>query len=417
MSTQMSALPPETESLSRPRRSRARLILPLVAAVLVAAVIALYFHYRNRESTDDAQIQSHVESVAPRVAGTVVAVEVNDNQMVSAGQVLFRLDDRDYRAALEQAQANLAAARASAAGASSGVPITAASSSGTLTAAQAALRQKQSSATLAEHQVAVTEAQLNAARADLTQAQATAQNAATDQQRYAQLVAKQEVSQLQYDQIATQAKAAAAAVAAAEARVAAAGQQVAGANAQVQVARDQVAQAAADEAKAATAPQQLAVSRSQAALAQAKVAQAEAALAQAQLNLDYTVVTAPSAGQVGNKHVELGQNFGPGQTALVVVPVSDVWVIANFKETQLAQMRAGQRATIQVDAYGDSLRATVNSIGAGTGAEFSLLPPENATGNYVKVVQRIPVKLVFEPGQDLGRLRPGMSVEATIFTK
>lgn len=417
MASQISAVPPETESTPRPRRSRARVILPIVAVVLAAAAIAFYLYYRNRESTDDAQIQGHVESVAPRVAGTVVDVEVNDNQVVHAGQVLFRLDDRDYRAALEQAQANLAAARATAASASTDIPITTASSTGTLTAAQAALHQRQSAATLAEHQVAVAQAQLNAAQADLVQAQANAQNATTNEQRYAQLVAKQEVSQLQYDDMATQAKAATAAVAAAQAKVAASDQQVASANAQVQVAHDQVAQAAADEAKAATAPQQVAVSRSQAALAQARVAQAEAALAQAQLNLDYTVVTAPTAGQVGNKHVEIGQNFAPGQTALVVVPISDVWVIANFKETQLEQMRSGQRAEVKVDAFGDTLRATVNSIGAGTGAEFSLLPPENATGNYVKVVQRIPVKLVFDANQDLRRLRPGMSVEATVFTK
>ncbi|MGH9393876.1 MAG: efflux RND transporter periplasmic adaptor subunit, partial [Terriglobales bacterium] len=186
------------------------------------------------------------------------------------------------------------------------------------------------------------------------------------------------------------------------------------ANANVQVARDKVAGAAASQRRAATAPQQLAQSRSQAQLAQARVAEAEAALAQAQLELDYTVVRAPSSGQVGDKHLELGQRFAPGQTALVVVPVNEVWVIANFKETQLSQMRAGQHAQVSVDAFGTTLQATVNSIGAGTGSVFSLLPPENATGNYVKVVQRVPVKLVFDAGQDLSRLRPGMSVEATV---
>src|SRR6185437_10248863 len=252
-------------------------------------------------------------------------------------------------------------------------------------------------------------AEAKAAQADLAQAQASAANAAANQQRYAQLVGKQEVSQQQYDQVSTAAKTAAAAVAAAQARLAAAQQQVATANANVQVARDKVAAAAATERKAATAPQQLAQSRSQAQLAQARVAQA-------QLDLDYTVVTAPSDGQVGDKHVELGQRFSSGQTALVVVPINDVWVIANYKETQLNQMHAGQRAEVSVDAFGTSLKATVNSIGAGTGAVFSLLPPENATGNYVKVVQRVPVKLVFDAGQDLSRLRPGMSVEATVFT-
>ena len=416
MSTPTSSAPPETEAPPA-RRPRTKLILALVALVVVVAAAAMYLYYRNREGTDDAQIQAHVESVAPRVAGTVIAVAVDDNQTVHAGQVLFRLDDRDYRTALAQAQANLRAAQAAAASASSGVPVTAAASSGTLGEAQASLRQAQSSATLAEHQVSVAEAQLNAAQAELRQTQANAENAASTERRYAQLVAKQEVSQLQYDQVATAATAAAAGVAASQARAAAAEQQVASANAAVQVARDKVAGAAASERKAATAPQQLAVSRSDAQSALAKVAQAEAALAMAQLNLDYTVVTAASSGQVGDKHVELGQNFAPGQTALVIVPINDVWVIANYKETQLAHMHPGQRAEVDVDAFGTTLQAKVDSLGAGTGALFSLLPPENATGNYVKVVQRVPVKLVFNPGQDLSRLRPGMSVEATVFIK
>ncbi|HUX67904.1 MAG TPA: HlyD family secretion protein [Terriglobales bacterium] len=414
MSTPTPPATPETEAPPS-RRPRTKIILTLVVLVVVAAAAAMYLYYRYREGTDDAQIQGHIEAVAPRVGGTVVAVEVDDNQLVHAGQVLFRLDDRDFRTALAQAQANLRAAQAAAASASIGVPITAAASGGTLTGARAALRQAQSGATLAEHQVAVAQAQFNAAQAELRLAQANAQNAATTERRYAQLVAKQEVSRLQYDQVATAAKAAAASVAAAQARAAAADQQVASATASVQVARDKVAQAAANESAAATAPQQMAVSRSDAQLAQAKVAQAEAALAQAQLNLDYTVVTAATSGQVGDKNVELGQTFARGQTALVIVPINDVWVIANYKETQLTDMHPGQRAEVDVDAFGTTLKAKVDSLGAGTGAIFSLLPPENATGNYVKVVQRVPVKLVFDPGQDLSRLRPGMSVEATVF--
>ncbi len=417
MSTQTTTPPESAGSTVAPSRRGRTLAVAIVILVLIAAAIAFYLHYRNRESTDDAQIQGHVQSVAPRVAGTVIEVDVNDNQMVRAGQVLFRLDPRDYQAALQQSQANLAAARAAAASASTNIPITSVSSAGTLTAAQAMLRQAQAGATLAEKQVGVAQAQLNAAQASVNQAQANAQNAVTTEHRYAQLVGKQEVSQLQYDQAATTAKTAAAGVDAAQARADAAGQQVASAQANVQVARDKVAQAAADERKAATAPQQLSVSRSQARLAQAKVAQAEAALALAQLNLDYTTVTAPSDGQVGDKHVELGQNFAPGQTALVVVPVNDVWVVADFKETQLENMHTGQSAEIGVDAFGTTLRGQINSIGAGTGAIFSLLPPENATGNYVKVVQRVPVKITFAGGQDLTRLRPGMSVEATVFTK
>ncbi len=417
MSTQADPLsPPVTEGAPAAPRSRRRAILLVVALALAAVGLFLWLHYRYRVSTDDAQIQAHIEPVAPRVAGTVIAVEVNDNQIVHAGQVLFRLDPRDYQAALQQADANLAAARAEAAGAQTTVPITSISTRGTLSEAQAGLRQAQSAEALAERQVGVAQAEQQAAEAQLRQEQATAQNAATTARRYAQLVAKQEVSRLEYDQMTTAARAAAAQVAAAQARVAAADQQVATAEANVQVARDRVAQAAASERKAATAPQQIAVSRSQAQLAQARVAQAEAAVALAQLNLDYTTVVAPTSGQVGNKNVELGQTFAPGQTALVVVPVNEVWVIANYKETELKQMHPGQRAEISVDAYGTTLRGVVNSIGPGTGAIFSLLPPENATGNYVKVVQRVPVKLTFAPGQDLSRLRPGLSVEATVFT-
>src|SRR6185437_1174909 len=325
--------------------------------------------------TDDAQIQGHVQPVAPRVAGTVTAVEVDDNQMVHTGQVLFKLDDRDYQAALQQAEAKLAAAQAGAA-----------------------------------------DAQVQAAQAELKQAEAQAANAVSTARRYQQLAAKEEISQLQYEQSTTAATAAQAGVAAAQARLRAAQQQVASAQAKENVAQAAVAEAAANESKAASAPEQLAASQAEARTAQARVAQAEAAVALAQLNVDYTVVRAPSDGQVGDKSVELGQRFSPGQTGLVIVPVSKVWVVANYKETQLDEMHPGQRAEVGVDAFGQTLKAHVDSIGAGTGSVFSLLPPENATGNYVKVVQRVPVKLVFEPGQDLTRLRPGMSVEATVFT-
>jgi membrane fusion protein (multidrug efflux system) len=417
MSTQASnPSRPEIEAAAPPPRARGRMMLLLAALVVAAAGLFLWLHYRYRVSTDDAQIQGHIGPVAPRVPGTVIEVDVNDNQIVHAGQVLFRLDPRDYQAALQQAQANLTAAKAEAAGARTNVPITTIATHGTLSEARAGLRQAQSAATLAQRQVAVAQADQRAAQAQLRQAQATAQNAATTARRYAQLVAKQEVSRLEYDQMRTAAREAAAAQAAAEAHVAAADQQVASAEASVQVARDRVAQAAASEQKAATAPQQVAVSRAQSQLAQARVAQAEAAVALAQLNLDYTTIVAPTSGQVGNKNVEIGQTFAPGQTALVVVPINRMWVIANYKETELADMHPGQTAEISVDAFGTTLRAVVNSIGPGTGAVFSLLPPENATGNYVKVVQRVPVKLTFVPGQDLSRLRPGLSVEATVFT-
>ncbi|MGH9468032.1 MAG: HlyD family secretion protein [Terriglobales bacterium] len=405
----------EPTSASKPRSRRLLMGVIVIIIIIVAAAWA-YFYYRYRASTDDAQIQAHIEPVAPRIPGTVVAIEVNDNQMVTAGQVLFTLDASDYQVELQQAKANLAAAKAAASSARTNVPITTTNSSGTLSAAEAALEQAQANEKLSAAQVAAADAQVSAEQAGLKQAQAEAQNAVSARNRYQQLVGKQEISALQYQQAETAATAAQAGVAAAQAKVAAAEQQVASAVARENVARAQIAEAAANQRKAASAPQLQAISRAQAQTAQAKVAQAQAAVALAQLNVDYTVVRASSDGQVGNKTVQLGQRLSPGQTVMVIVPVKDVWVIANYKETKLNDMHPGQKAEIIVDAFGETLQGTVNSIGAGTGSIFSLLPPENATGNYVKVVQRVPVKILFNPGQDLSRLRPGLSVEATVFT-
>lgn len=405
-----------TEAAAPAKRPQTKRVLGIVVVILIAGALWAYFYYRNRVSTDDAQITAHIEPVAPPVAGTVISVDVNDNETVHAGQILFQLDDRVYKAELQQAEANLQAAEAGASSARTNIPITTASSSGTLSAAQAATEQAQANEKLTAAQVAAADAQVKAAQATLQQAQAQASNAVSTERRYAQLVGKQEISALQYQQAQTAATAAQAGVAAAQAQVTAAQQQVASAVAKENVARAAVAEAAANERKAATAPQQQAVSRAESKTAQAKVAQAEAAVALAQLNVDYTVVRAPSDGQVGNKTVQLGQRLAPGQTVLVIVPVRNVWVVANYKETQLKNMHPGQKADISVDAYGETLHGTVNSIGPGTGSVFSLLPPENATGNYVKVVQRVPVKIVFDQGQDLSRLRPGLSVEATVFT-
>ncbi|MGH9487119.1 MAG: HlyD family secretion protein [Terriglobales bacterium] len=409
--------PPETEaSAPRAHRHGRRLAIIIIPVVIIVGIIWAWSYYRYRDSTDDAQIQAHIEPVAPRIAGTVLAVDVHDNQMVHAGQVLFQLDPSDYKAQLQQAEANFQAAQAAASSARTNVPVTRANSHGTLTAAQAALQQAQANEKLSSAQVAAADAQVSVAQATLRQAQAQAQNAVSARNRYQQLVGKQEISALQFQQAETAATAAQAGVSADQAKVSAAQQQVASAVARENVARAQVAEAAANERKAATAPQRVAMSRAQAQTAQAKVAQAEAAVALAQLNVDYTTVRAPTSGQIGNKTVQLGQRLAPGQTVLVVVPINNVWVVANYKETQLKNMHAGQKASIGVDAFGTTLQGTVNSIGAGTGSVFSLLPPENATGNYVKVVQRVPVKITFDPGQVLSRLRPGLSVEATVFT-
>lgn len=397
--------------------SKARTLLIGVGALILVIAIGAWFYFRNRVSTDDAEIEGHIEQISPRVSGTVVEVDVLDNQMVHAGQVLFKLDDSDYKVALQRAQAGLAQAKAVAEAAQTNVPVTRTTSGSGLSSAQAALQEARAGEQYSTHQIDVAQAHLAAAQANLAEAQANAQRAVSDEHRYAQLVAKDEVSQQEYDRVATAAKAAQAQVAAAQAQVVAARQEVSATTANLGVARSKVAQAIAGVHNAATAPQQIAISRARADDAQAQVALAEAKVAQAELDLSYTVVRAPTDGQVGNKHVEVGQTFSAGQPGLAIVPVNNVYVFANYKETQLHHMHPGQRAEIDVDAFGVTLKGHVDSIGAGTGARFSLLPPENATGNYVKVVQRVPVKIVFEPGQDLSRLRPGMSVETTVFTK
>ncbi|HZT74494.1 MAG TPA: HlyD family secretion protein [Terriglobales bacterium] len=409
--------------LEPPPRSQPRALLAAAAAAIVVIAVGLYFYYRHRVSTDDAQVEAHLDPIAPRVAGTVQEVDVLENQTVAAGQVLFRLDPSDYQLALRHAEADLAAARAAAQAATSGVPITRTSTSSQVSSAEAALAQARADYSAAEQQQALAEARQAAAQANLIQAQANAQRAASDEKRYAQLIAKDEVSEEQYDAIRTAATAAAAQARAAAADLNAARNAVAAAAAGVAAQQGRVEQALAGVRAAASAPEQVRVSRANAAQAESRVALAEAAVAQAQLNLDWTTVRAPVAGIVGDKHVEVGQNFVPGQAALVIVesgkPLLDRWVIANFKETQLEGMHPGQRAQVHVDAFGEDLAAHVDSIGAATGSRFSLLPPENATGNYVKVVQRVPVKLYFQPGQDrrIAPLRPGMSVEVTVFTK
>ena len=363
-------------------------------AILVVAVVAGYFlwrHYASRETTDDAQIDGNIVPIASRISGWVTEIKVNDNQFVKTGTVLIRLDPRDYQVALDRAEAELADAEATARAAQVGVPITSTTTTSELRnteAAEAAARQE-----------------VDMANARLAEADANYTKAAADLQRYSQLVKKNEVPRQQYDTAVATDKAARATLDAARAAVA---------NAQ-----SHVRQAEEQVRSAGTGPQQVAVTRSRAGAAAAMVQRARAAVEQARLNLEYTTITAPVDGVISKKeNVQLGQIIQPGQPLLAVVPLEDIWVTANFKETQLNNMRPGQHTTVYVDTYRRDFDAHVDSIGAATGARFSLLPPENATGNYVKVVQRVPVKLVFERGQDPERLlRPGMSVVPTVYTK
>jgi membrane fusion protein (multidrug efflux system) len=301
-----------------------------------------------------------------------------------------QLDPKDYQVAVAHAEADLADAKASAEAAGVNVPITHISTSNQLKYALAAR-------TAAQRQV-------DAARARVAEAEANYVKVAKDLERMAELVRKDEISQQQYDSAVASEKSAQATVDAAYASMAAA--------------ESQVAQAEAAVRTAETAPQQVAMIKARHSAAIALVQRAEAALAQARLNLEYCTVRAPGAGIVSKRSAEVGQVVQPGQPLAALVLVRDIYVTANFKETELKNMRPGQQATIHVDAYDRDLKGHVDSIGGATGARFSLLPPENATGNYVKVVQRVPVKIVFDSGQDPHHLlRPGMSVEPTVLTK
>src|SRR5207249_1129762 len=396
--------------------------LRLIGAVIVVAGIAIgawMWLTAGRESTDDAQIEGHVTQIAARVGGSVLRVLVTDNQPVNAGDVLVEIDPRDYQVALEKAKAELADAEAAAVAARSNVPIASTTASSNVAMSQGSVEQARGAAEGAQKEVDAARARLASAQARLREAEASATKAVRDVDRLRGLLAKDEVSQQQFD-------AAVAAADAAKANADSARSQVVEAEAGIRVAEGRLTQARGGERQAhaaveaaATGPQQVTATRAKAASAEAHVQQLHAAVTQAELNLEYATVKAPVQGQIAKKSVNPGQVVQPGQPLMALVQLDDVWVTANFKETQLTAMRPGQSATITVDAYGGKrFRGHVASIAAATGARFSMLPPENATGNYVKVVQRVPVKIVFEAGQDPEHLlRPGMSVVPTVYTK
>jgi len=390
-------------SAYRSSKRRRNLIILIIVAVVVVASIFLWRYFGTYESTDDAQVDVHLSAVSPRVGGYVQAVNVNDNQWVEKGTILVEIDSKDYEVALAQAQANLASAEATAQSLNITIPITTANTS-------SQLRSTASDIEGADAGVIAAERQLTAAHAQVEQAEANDIRAQADLQRYKTLVDKREVAQQVYDQAVATAKTSAAAVAAATANESAAQQFV-------QQARSRVVQAAANYQFAETGPQQVSSTRARARAAIAEVNQKRALIEQAHLNLEYTKVIAPVTGEV-NKTVVVGMNVQPGQQLLTIVPLDDVWITANFKETQLRRMRVGQPANIHVDAIGKTLRGHVDSIAGATGPLFSLLPPENATGNYVKIVQRIPVKIVLEPGENRDRqLRPGMNVVPDVYLR
>jgi membrane fusion protein (multidrug efflux system) len=396
---------------------RFRLIVGVVILLIVGAAV-WWWSSRGKESTDDAQVDAHMTQIAPRVGGIVQKVAVDDNQVVDAGAVLVEIDPRDYQVAVDKAKAELADAEAAAIAAQSNVPITSTSTESGVSVAQSSVEQAKSTVDSSGKDVEAARARLTAAQARQREVEANATRARRDVDRLKGLLAKDEVSQQQYDAAVATAEAQSAAVDTARA-------QIAEAEAGIRIAesRQAAAQAAEQQARAnlrnaQTGPEQVTATRARASSAQARVEQAKATLAQAELNLQYTVLKAPARGVVSRKTVNPGQVVQAGQPLMALVQTDNVWVTANFKETQLDDMRPGQRVVVSVDAYGGrSFQGKVDSIAAATGARFSLLPPENATGNFVKVVQRVPVKIVLDQGQDPEHLlRPGMSVTPTVYT-
>ena len=395
-----------------------RIAVALVAVLLVAGGVWVWAT-SGTESTDDAQVDAHVTPVAARVGGAVVSVPVADNQEVEAGTVLVQVDTRDFQIALDRARAELADAEAAAVAAQASVPITSTTAAGGVSSARGGVAQAEGAIVEAEQGVDAAKARLTTAQARLREAEANAAKAARDVERLKALLAKDEIAQQQYDATVAAADASRAAAESARSQVQEAETGIRVAESRVAQARAGAEQATSQLRSAQTAPEQMTATRARAAAAEARVKQLQADVQRAELDLEYATVKAPLKGIVSRKSVEPGQVIQPGQPLMTVIPLDRVWITANFKETQLAEMRPGQRVAVEVDAYsGREFAGKVESIAAATGARFSLLPPENATGNFVKVVQRVPVKIVLDEGQDPERLlRAGMSVTPTVYTK
>ncbi|MBV8775386.1 MAG: HlyD family secretion protein [Deltaproteobacteria bacterium] len=386
------------------RSPRLRMFLIIGVVVLLVTGFFLWRYFNSYESTDDAQIDGHLNPVSARISGHVERLLVNDNQYVRAGQPLAQIDPKDYQVLVARAQADYDNAVAEASAAGVNVPIASTSTTSQTAAAAAEVATARASFQAAEQQY-------DAARAQLAQADANNVKAQNDLARYKQLVSKQEISQQQYDQAYAAAQSNSAAVDAARAAAAAAEQQI-------KAAQSRVTQAEANMRVALTGPQQVRAVRSRAQSAQAVVEGKRAALDQAKLNLEYTSIVSPVDGLVTSRTVEVGQNVQPGQELMRIINLDDIWVTANFKETQLRDVRPNQPVTVHVDTTGKDYKGHLESIAGASGSVTSLLPPENATGNFVKVVQRIPVKITFDAGETREHLlRPGMSVEPKVWIR
>lgn len=378
----------------------------LIGFVVVCILVFFLIRYLNSyESTDDAEVAGHLNAVSSRINGTVMKVYTEDNQSVAAGQLLVELDLRDYQTMLDQAKANYAAAQAELEEENPNVPIT-------RTANQTSIVSGDADVQAAQSGVAAAEQQYQAKLAELRQAEANNLKAQTDVLRYRPLALKEEISKQQFDSVLAEAKTRAAGVEAAQASAKAAQKAIDQSRDKLQQASTHLQQATED------APRNIAIRRATVRSKEAALKSAQAQVEQAELNLSYTKIYAPVAGIVGQKSVEIGQRVEIGQQLVSISQTEDIWITANFKETQLRKMKPGQAADLGVDAFGKKYHGYVASMPGATGAITSLLPPENATGNYVKVVQRLPVRIRLKQGEDGDHiLRPGMSVEPKVWLK
>ncbi|HEY6308659.1 MAG TPA: HlyD family secretion protein [Candidatus Angelobacter sp.] len=387
------------------QRNRATLLIVALVALLVIGT-GSWVYFSAYESTDDAQVDGHLHAISARINGTILRVnpDVEDNHYVAAGTVLAEIDPADLQAELDRAQADYNRLKAGAVAATSDITVISSGSTGRLDLAGAAVSE-------ADDSVASEKASLQAAEARLAQAEANFKRAEADRERYQHLLEKHEISQSEYDRMATEAATDREGVTAGRAEIAAAQQRVA-------QAQSRLVERKADLLAAGSAPQQVASSRARAAAAVSEADRAKAQLTAAQLNLNYTKIIAPVSGIIGRKSVEAGQRVQPGQQLLTIIPLDDIWITANFKETQLKKMKPGQSVALTADASGHEYHGRVDSIAGATGSRFVLLPPENASGNYVKVVQRVPVRIVLDAGENADhRLRPGMSVEPKVWVR
>ena len=411
----------DSEARKKANPKRKRTIRFIVLALIVVAAIAaipIYAYYSVRESTDDAQVDGHLVPISARVSGRIISVLVNDNEPVRAGQELVTLDPADYQVALDQAQAQLTTAEANTIESGVNVPLTNINTRSQVSTSTTGVEQSLAAVKSAEGAVGTARGRLSSANATLVQAQANAVRAQNDLRRYKDLVEKDEISKQEYDSAFASSAANIAQVDSAKAEIISAQHTLDQSMSQVDQAKAQLTTARIQQRQSEQVrPKQAAVSEARYKQAQAQVKQAEANMAQAKLNVGYTHIVAPVDGVVSRKTAEPGMQLSPGQQIMSLIPLDDIWVTANFKETQLRHMHVGQLVNVEVDTFGSSRQylAHIDSIAGASGARFSLLPPENATGNYVKVVQRVPVKIVLNPGQNQDhRLLPGMSVTPTV---